>query len=261
MVARLSRDDLKNRILEHLRATPRTQYENVMEIGLERPLGRRLSETETQDVLEILHELLTANILMPASNRRSAGWPFFGLTTHGQEVIRASGPPVYDYEGYLADLRGRIPGLDAVIERFLTEALQAYQRQLFLCSVAMLGCASERGIWSLIDTYLTAIKDVTNRDKLRSRIAGRDISVAYRRFRESFDSVQGQLPASLTAEFDVHIDALFTFTRLLRNAVMHPAEIPTITHAVAYASLQQFSYYLPTLSEVTRHLETTGITV
>lgn len=125
----------------------------------------------------------------------------------------------------------------------------------------MLGCASERAIRLLIDAYLGAIADQANRDKLASRVSGREISVAYKRFRESFDSVRNQLPVSLNAEFNVHIDAVFTFTWILRNAVMHPATLPTVTHAVAYASLQQFRYYLPTMAEVVAFLQTHSVTV
>ncbi len=261
MVELLSHDDLKNRILEYLRKNPRSQYENLLELGLERPLGRRLQDQEIRVVLEFLHELLSSNVLMPAMDRRNAGWPWFSLTSHGEQVLAASGPPVYDYDGYLAELKGRVSSLDPIVERFLGEALRAYQRQLFLASLAMLGCASERAIRLLMETYLAAIADQSNRDKLASRIAGRDISVAYKRFRESFDSVRSQLPASLDADFNVHIDAVFTFTRILRNAVMHPATLPTVTHAVAYASLQQFSYYLPTFAEVVAYLQAHPVTV
>jgi hypothetical protein len=167
---------------------------------------------------------------------------------------------VYDYDGYLADLRNRT-SLDHIVEAFVSEALRAYQRNLYLASVAMLGCASERAIWLLINTYLAAISEVANRDKLRSRISSRDISVAYKRFRESFDSVRPQLPTSLHADFDVHIDAVFQFTRLLRNSVLHPSTLPSITHAVAYATLQQFSYYLPTLNLIVEHLTVNAVKV
>jgi hypothetical protein len=211
-------------------------------------------------LLEILHELLTSNVLMPAMDQNNTGWPWFGLTSHGREVLATIGPPVYDYDGFLHDLRTRTT-LDPVVEAFLSEALQAYQRNLYLASVAMLGCASERAVWLLMNAYVAAISDTVNQEKLRSRISSRDISVAYKKFRESFDSARGQLPPSLHADFDVHVDAVFQFARLLRNSVVHAAAIPSITHAVAYASLQQFSYYLPTLNLIVEHLRTSPVTV
>jgi hypothetical protein len=147
------------------------------------------------------------------------------------------------------------------LESLSPKPFRRYQRNLYLASVAMLGCASERAIWLLINAFLDAVSDTKNRDRLRSSISGREISTAYKRFRASFDSVRGQLPSSLHAEFDVHIDAVFQFTRLQRNAVLHPSTLPSVTHAVAYASLQQFSYYLPTVGKVIAHLAGHPITL
>jgi hypothetical protein len=260
MATSMTRDELKSRILTFLQEKGSSQYGNLREFGLEEPLKRRLTHVEDQWVLEILHELLTSNILMPAVDRSNTGWPWFGLTAHGREVLHAAGPPVYDYDAYLKDLRART-SLDTIVEAFVAEALQAYQRNLYLSSVAMLGCASERAIWLLMNAYVAAISDSTNQEKLRSRIASRDISAAYKRFRESFDSTRGQLPPTLNADFDVHIDSVFQFARLLRNSVVHPATLPTIPHAVAYASLQQFSYYLPTINRIIEHLAANPVTV
>lgn len=256
----MTREELKTRILEYLRAEGGSQYENLRQFGLERSINRSLSHTEDRMILEILHELHTANILMPALDRSNTGWPWFALTPHGREVLAAAGPPVYDYDRYLSDLRGRTR-IDPIVGAFLSEALQAYQRSLFVAAVAMLGCASERAIWLLMNGYVDAIADQTNRDKLRSRIASRDISYAYKRFRESFDSTRHQLSDELSADFDVHVDAVFQFARLLRNSVVHPATMPTISHAVAYASLQQFSYYLPTVTKIIEHVSTHPVTV
>ncbi len=261
MANQLSRSELKDRVFAFLRRTRDTQYENLVQLGLEQPLNRRLSMAESQVLLEIIFELFSANILMPAADRHNTGWPFFSVTSHGQEVLAASGPPVYDYDGYLADLRSRTR-LDPIVERFVGEALRAYQAHLYLSAVAMLGAASEKAIRKLISAYLDSIADETNREKLRSRIDGRDISAAYRKFKESFDSTAGQLPSKqLPKEFDTHIDSVFTFSRLLRNAVLHSDELPPITHAVVFGSLQQFSYYLPTIAIVTEALKKVKITV
>src|SRR5690606_16886774 len=147
-----------------------------------------LSAREELLVLEIVHELLNANILMPAMNRNNVGWPWLGLTEHGRELLKQSGPPVYDYDRYLAELKQRVPFLDPVVERYLGESLRTYQSNAYYAAMAMLGCASERAIRLLIEAYLGAIDDTTNREKLRSRINRRDVSTAYEEFRKSFDS-------------------------------------------------------------------------
>lgn len=260
MPTHLSRSELKDRVLQFLRSHRETQFENLVQLGIERPIGRALTVRESRELLEIVHELLTSNVLMPAADRHNTGWPFFSVTSHGQEILASAGPPVYDYDGFLADLRGRT-AIEPIVERFLSEALQAYQRHLYLAAVVMLAAASENAIWQLINVYLDSIDDPINREKLRGRIASRDISTAYKRFRESFDSTSGQLPQGRPPEFDTHIEAVFTFTRLLRNAILHTVDLPLVTHAVAYGSLQQFSYYLPTLASVIASLKDTKIKV
>ena len=47
--------------------------------------------------------------------------------------------------------------------------------------------------------------------------------------------------------FDVHVDGVFTFIRLLRNSIVHPTGVPNITSAVVYSNLQQFSQYVETV--------------
>jgi hypothetical protein len=122
----LTRDELKVFLIEFLKQQPRTQVESIIQFGIEGHIGRSLNRSESQLVLELIHEFIVSNILMTAMNRNNTGWPWLALTSHGQEVLNRSGPPVYDYEGYLADLRSRVVTLDTVVERYLSESLRAY---------------------------------------------------------------------------------------------------------------------------------------
>ena len=243
----VDRDTLKLLFIEHLRKEPKTQVGNVME-ALKEALKRPLTAPETMATLELIHEFTVANIIMPAMDRWNAGWPWIGLTSHGHEVLSKQGPPVYDYEGYLRELRSRVPSLDAVVELFLGESLRAYQFNLYHTSMVMLGCASERAIRLLMSAYAAAIDKEQSRKQLESKLSGRDISKAYEEFKKSFDSTRSQIqPGQFAKEYDTHVDAVFTFIRLLRNSIVHAQEMPNITAAVVYSNLQQFSYYLETI--------------
>ena len=117
-------------------------------------------------------------------------------------------------------------------------------------------------LWYNKDVYLTnplwfipSTID-TNREKLRSRISSRDISFAYDKFKESFNSTKYQLSDAVFAkDFDAHVDGVFTFIRLLRNSIVHPAAIPNITSALVYSNLQQFSYYIETVFKLIEHYQ------
>jgi hypothetical protein len=258
----LSREELKLRLIEIIRRDQKTQVMNIVyQIG--HPLGRdNLTPIESQLLLELIHEFTVTNILMPAYDAYNTGWPWLSVTTHGREVLEKGGPPVYDYDGYLKDLKSRVPDLDSVVELYLGESLQTYQTNTYYASMAMLGCASERAIRLLIDAYVNAIDDATNRDKLKQRIEGRDISKAYERFRESFDSTRNQVnTADLVNDFDAHVEGVFNFIRLLRNSIMHPSAIPNITSAMVYAHLQEFSYYAETIFKLISYFQSNSITV
>jgi hypothetical protein len=253
----LGKDELKVMLIEHLRENPQTQYESIVQSGIQGRIGRSLNSNESQLLLELIHELITSNILMTAMNRLNTGWPWLSVTTHGQEVLSDAGPPVYDYDGYLSELRERVSNLDSVVEKYLSESLRAYQSNLYYASMVMLGCSSERAINLLMKAYVESIDDDTNKEKLRGRINRRDISTAYEKFKQSFDATRNQISEeSAVRDFDAHVDGVFTFIRLLRNSIVHPEALPNITSPMVYSNLQQFSYYIATVFWLIEYYET-----
>jgi len=81
--------------------------------------GRDFTPSERFRCFEIVHELLNSNILMPARDPDNVGWPWLSVTSHGREVLADVGPPVYDYDGYLAGLRRSVTDLDKTVEKYL----------------------------------------------------------------------------------------------------------------------------------------------
>ena len=252
---------LKSELINHLRNNPKTQFMSIVN-GIERKIERKLKSEEAQLLLEIIQEFIVSNMLMTAIDTSNAGWPWFSLTRHGSEVLSCEGPPVYDYEGYLRNLRERVSSLDSIVEKYFSESLRAYQRNLFYASMVMLGCASERSIILLFESYIAAIDNEENQNKLKNRISKRDISTAYKEFRKSFDSTRTHISSpELPREFDTHIDGVFTFIRLLRNSIVHPTAIPNITSTLAYSNLQQFSYYIEAVFNLIEYYKNNPITV
>lgn len=254
------RDRLKQALFDSFRAQRQTQYLNVVH-DVERRLEGALPPGYEQTLLELVHELIVSNVVMTGMNAHNTGWPWLAVTTHGAQLLAQEGPPVYDYEGFIRDIKGRVPNLDPITERYLSESLQAYQRNLFYASMVMLGIAAERSVRVLIDSYVTAIKDDAAREKLRSRLNGRDIGTAYARFRESFDSTRSQIQeSSLPRDFDIHVDGIFSFVRLLRNSVVHPDAMPAVTSAMVAANLQQFSFFATALFRLAGYFASNQVT-
>jgi|SRR5215211_1752147 len=258
----LSREELKLNLIEYLKQTPQTQVANIMSFGIEQRIHRQLSHEESHVVLELIHEFIVANILMTSADRNNTGWPWLSVTTHGKEVLAKGGPPVYDYDGYMADLKARVPDLDEAVERYVSESLRTYQGNAYLASMAMLGCASERSMRLLFDAYVEAIDKEVNRRKVKSRLDGRNISRAYAEFKKYFDSTRAQVQdETIVNDFDVHVDGVFHFIRLLRNSIVHPSGVPTITNAIIYSNLQQFSQYVETIFRLVAYYKSNAVTV
>src|SRR5215211_4738684 len=259
----LSREELKLMLIEHLKQSPRTQVANILgSYGVEQQIHRELTDQESQTALELIHEFIVTNIVMTSADRYNTGWPWLSVTAHGKEVLAKSGPPVYDYDGYMADLKKRVPDLDTVVEQYIGESLRTYQGNSYLASMAMLGCASERSIRLLFDAYVEAIDKEVNSNKLRSKLDGRDISRAYAEFRKSFNSTRVQVhDSAIVNDFDVHVEGVFHFIRLLRNSIVHPSGVPTITSAIIYSNLQQFSQYVETIFRLVSYYKANPVSV
>jgi len=126
----------------------------------------------------------------------------------------------------------------------------------------MLGCCSERAILLLIESYINAIDDEKNQNKLKSRISKRDISFKYNEFNKSFNTIKKSLGMpGLINDYDVHVESIFNFIRLLRNSIVHPESLPNITNSIAYSNLQQFSYYVETVFKLITYFESNQIAV
>ena len=77
------------------------------------------------------------------------------LTPYGVQVLIESQDriQVHDQDGYLANFWSATPDLDAVMMRYIVEAVRTFQSNHLLATVILLGIASER----LIDTLAEAI--------------------------------------------------------------------------------------------------------
>ena len=241
----MTRDELRTYVFAALRSAPNTQWQNFLQYSMKDVVGGPFDE---EGVREIIHELMTSNIIMFGSDPLNSNWPFFRLTTYGNDVINKAGPAVYDQGAYMAELKAAVPDLDPVVALYLSEALHAFHRSLFATSMVMLGCASERLIRLLISSFVAAIADEANRKKVEASLNKRELSEMFAQFETRFRSTQSQVADThLVHDFELHVGTVFTFIRIVRNSIVHAAELPKATPAIAYSNLQQFLYYTQTI--------------
>jgi hypothetical protein len=155
----------------------------------------------------------------------------------------------FEIERFPELLQDRIPSCDLVIVGFIREAKDALKSNLLLSSAFLLGAASEKAIYLLIDTYTDAIRDQKHRQAFKER-AGKNkmISKKFDEFMQSYKSCKTQPtdPKLLHDSFTV-LTSLFTFYRLTRNEVGHPEIVPNLDKGVILANMAQFIHYLDTV--------------
>ena len=254
-------NEIKHALIEVFKQSPKTQVQSIMN-RVEQKINHALTKDDEHIILELIHEFSTSNIIMPAADRFNSGWPWFSVTKHGKKILSESGPPVYDYEGYLSVLKEKVKNIDQIVLRYVSESLRAFQLNLYYSSMVMLACCSERVILLLINSYIEAIDNEANKNKLKSRISKRDISSKYDEFKKSFNSVKNQIyDIEISNDFDLQVESIFNFVRLIRNSIVHPDSLPKVTSAIVYSNLQQFIYYVVTIYQLIEYFCNNKITL
>jgi len=157
----------------------------------------------------------------------------------------------FEIERFPEVLKERIPDVDPVIVRFIEEAIVTVKAGSNLGCAFLLGGASEKAIYLLIDAYAKAIKDETLRSKFISRTSGRFISKIFDEFKQSFKSSKNKPQGyGWTNDIEIKIEQIFQFCRICRNEAGHPYLPPNLDKGVLLANMGQFVKYVEDLYEL-----------
>lgn len=168
----------------------------------------------------------------------------------------------FEIEAFPDTLQQNIPTIDPVIVRFLSEAILCLKANSLLGCSFLLGAASKKAIWLLIDSYAQAIADEGNRNKFKERISNKFISRAYEEFKRSFSSCKSKPDdPSLMQDLETQIDSIFQFCRICRNEVGHPQLTPNLDKGVLLANMGQFVKYLQANYRLIDYFRNTKIVV
>lgn len=168
----------------------------------------------------------------------------------------------FEIERFPDTVRERVPDCDPVIVRFVEEAISCYRADALIGTAFMLGAASERAINLLIHSYVDAITDPGNREKLAGRINGRMISKKFEEFQKSYAGCKGKpTEPVLSQDLDVVVGTIFQFCRITRNEIGHPQIVPDLDKGVILANLGNFVNYIGRIYGLMKHFQTNGVTV
>jgi cob(I)alamin adenosyltransferase len=163
----------------------------------------------------------------------------------------------YEIEKFPQTIRERIPECDEVIIKFVNEAIRAYRADIPIATTFLLGAASEKAIFILIDSFGDAIGDEGNRKSFKERVGKKKvISAKYDEFMASYKACKTKCPdPAISNDLEVILNTMFHFYRITRNDVGHPYILPDIDKGVLLANLGQFVYYLERIYGLIRYFK------
>jgi len=176
----------------------------------------------------------------------NAAWPWYRLTDHGQAALKEECPQPYDPDGFLAYFKSRCPTVDPAVGGYVAEAVVAFNAGCMRSAAVMLGCASEKLVLLLCDSFEAAISDATKKSRFAKKVASRNtilhryatlhehlvlMADAKMLPREHSETIRGEFPSG------------YELLRRCRNAGGHP-EVPERVDAdTIFMNLRMFTEY------------------
>jgi hypothetical protein len=214
----------------------------------------QFGRAEETTALEILHELASANLIMPGVDRDHLGWPWLRVTEYGRRVLHQGEPLPFDPDQYLAAAQPRLATMPPLAVEVLQEAVTTYHRGYIRSSALLLGIASEILMGQLIDSFVAG-RPEKERQRLEAAMADKSIYARYRIFREEFDRARDglKIPDALSKDVEAIVDLVFNAVRLTRNEAGHPSGAPLNPILVA-TTLQAFLEYADRIARLSAYL-------
>jgi hypothetical protein len=258
----LTVESMRRCILEAMIPRLRSDYETLktataavaqrqgFEVEERRHLEPTLLHSDLRRYRETIWGLIIEGIIVQGFDDANATWPFLGLSEYGEECVRAGEVVPHDPEGYLRHL-ATARQLDGVERRFVSQALEAFRRNLPDASAMMLGAASEHLLLGLAEAI--AKKDAANRSKAKNKM-DRPALTLLRFLQDYLSERKDLLPRALRENLDTIFSGIASLIRATRNDAGHPSLQAPVTRDQAFTNLQLYPIYRGWLIDVTKRL-------
>lgn len=267
--------ELRPLVLEAFKRSPQTQYiglcNEVATIAVEKgvvpnPRGNTivyggsfcLSGGDENRVREIIWNLVVERVVTIGMNNSNPAWPWLSLTEYGLEVVNSTEPVPHDPAGYLKRIKDNIPNIDPIILIYLEESLYTYNINALLSSTIALGCASEKALLLLIDSYANAIQDTGRKAKFINDTKGKMIKRQFEEFSKCITNLVGNMPNNISDGLNTVLLGVFEMIRNNRNDAGHPTG-KSIPKEYVYANLQVFIPYCHKIYQLIEYFDNNPI--
>lgn len=195
-------------------------------------------------LLDCYFQLLVSGVIIPqpptVPNFPSFDWII--LTPFGKEWIEADGEFIPETSsGYLSSLKHSIPELDPVVEQYINEALLTYNRRAFFAAAVMLGAASEKVVYQLMEALQMAVTAKQMKKELANAMERRGLPRMFELIRETLESAvsKKKIPYDVHEGYHHHLISILEAIRVQRNDAVHPT-IAEVDQQRVWMSLTAF---------------------
>jgi len=247
----MNQNEIRSCLYNYLKQSPETQVLNILDYFINK-VGTYEKNKDRQVLLDIIHELITNNILRPGSNYT---YPFLRLTEYGRKCIEEENLLPFDPEDYIKEIKKQIPNIDNIALIYLSESISTYNRNCLLSSTITLGAASEQAMLLLIDAFVDSVQDSEKKERLQNEMEKNlFIYSKYKIFKAEFNKIKKNLPEALTKNVETYLEGIFGFIRLNRNEAGHPTGTK-VNKKIIYSNLQIFAEYGKRIFELIEHFK------
>ncbi len=197
-------------------------------------------EPQSFAFVEAFWYLVTSGFILPQpTGSQPPNFAQLTITNIGREWAEGIEPSPEDQGGYLAALRSQVPLLDPVIAQYVAEALMAYSRRMLFASAVMIGAASEKTIYLLMEALAGSVQDATQKKMIRKSIESRGLPTMHKYLHENLTRAKKHMPWPIHEGADNHLLSLQDAIRVQRNDAVHP-QVGKVTPSTVRLTLYAF---------------------
>lgn len=186
------------------------------------------------------YQLIALGYIVPQLNASGHDPTRFAVTDIGRQWASGGDPVPEDQQGFLAALK-LVPNLDLVIRQYVQEALLTYERGALFASAVMIGAASEKAVYLLMDALHGALLDPQKKRAVQKAIDERKLPTMFNRLIEGIKQAKtsGAMPYTVHEGAEHHLLSLQEAIRVQRNDAVHP-QVGQVTLETVRLSLAAF---------------------
>ena len=176
-------------------------------------------------LVEGYYQLLTLGYIVPWPNPPTLpNMNLYRATEKGRQWSTDLRPVPEDPDGFLAAIDAEIPSVDDVVKQYVSEALVTYNRRAWFATAVMIGAASEKVVYLLIEALLSVVKSASERQAIEKAINGRNLPKMFEHINKVLTHQRQlrNLPYSVSEGAEHHLLSLFDAIRVQRNEAVHP---------------------------------------